>query len=166
MHHVRSAILRRYLVGLTVIGAVVALDLLTKRWAAGTLPGQRRRIIPWLLHFTYTENSGGAFSLFQQNGVILGVIAMGAVVAFLWMLRRDAPRWELLGIAMIAGGALGNLIDRIARGDGFLDGRVIDWIQFPNFPVFNIADSAVTVGVATLIISALIQERQRHREVE
>jgi signal peptidase II len=55
---------------------------------------------------------------------------------------------------MIIGGALGNLIDRIARGEGFLDGKVIDWVQLPNFPTFNVADSSVSVAVAVLLIGS------------
>jgi len=160
---VRSEILRRYLLGIGVIAGVVLIDLLTKRWAAGSLPGRRVRVIPWLLHFTFTENSGGAFSMLQQGGALLGVVAAGAVVGLLWMLHKESATYEVVGLSMIAGGALGNLVDRIARGDGILDGKVIDWIQFPNFPVFNVADSSVTIGVAVLIISTWIHERRSIR---
>ncbi len=55
---------------------------------------------------------------------------------------------------MILGGALGNLSDRIFRGSGFLDGLVIDWIRLPNFPTFNLADSAITVGVVLLLLAS------------
>ena len=58
------------------------------------------------------------------------------------------------GLTLVLGGALGNLVDRIMRGPGWLDGHVVDWIALPNFPTFNIADSAITVGAVFLVLGA------------
>ncbi len=135
-----------------VAGLVVAIDLLTKRWAAATFAGAPKTIIDPILTFTYTENPGASFSLFKSGGPLLGVAAMvavGIVIASVWQPR---PPGEVIAFGMVAAGAIGNLVDRLARGDGLLDGKVIDWIQFPNFPVFNIADSSITVGVALLLL--------------
>jgi signal peptidase II len=143
--------LRLGVVGL-VAALIVTIDLLTKRWAATTLAGAPRTIIDPVLTFTFTENAGASFSLFQGFGSIIGVaafVAVGIVIASVWHPR---PLGEIIAFGMVAAGAIGNLIDRIARGDGLLDGKVIDWIQFPNFPVFNIADSSITVGVALLLL--------------
>ncbi len=144
---------RRLSVTGVVSSVVLGVDLLTKRWAALTFADEPRPILDPVLTFTYTENAGSAFNLIE-GGAILGlaaVVAVAVVIAAVWSPR---PTVEVVGLALIGGGAIGNLIDRLARGDGVLDGRVIDWIQFPNFPVFNIADSALTVGVALLLVSA------------
>lgn len=132
----------------------MALDLFTKRLAAIEFIGGARTIIPGVLSFTYGENPGAAFSMLQGVGSLLGVAAFIAVGVVLWSIRNERPRLELVGLGMIMGGATGNLIDRIARGDELLDGHVIDWIQFPNFPIFNIADSSITVGVALILITS------------
>lgn len=135
-----------------VAGLIVTVDLLTKRWAAATFAGAPRTIIDPVLTFTFTENSGASFSLLKGYGSVIAVaafVAIGIVVASVWQPR---PLGETVAFGMVAAGAIGNLVDRIARGDGLLDGKVIDWIQFPNFPVFNVADSSITVGVALLLL--------------
>lgn len=132
----------------------MAVDLLTKAWASQTFVGRTVEIIPVVLSFTFTENSGAAFSFFQDAGLFLSLaalVALGLITATVWNPR---PLAEVVGLGLIAGGATGNLIDRLARGSGAFDGPVIDWIQFPNFPVFNLADTAITFGVATILIAA------------
>ena len=138
----------------TIAGAIVAGDLLTKRWAASSFRDGPQTIIPGILTFRFTENPGAAFSLFQNAGPFLGVAAVIAVGVIGAALSRPRPTHEAVAFGMIIGGALGNLIDRIARGEGFLDGKVIDWIQLPNFPTFNVADSSVSVAVAVLLIGS------------
>ena len=144
---------RRLAVSAVVTGLTLALDLLTKRWAAQSFAGRPHTIIDPLLTFTFAENAGSAFNLIE-GGAILGLaalVAVGIVVAAVWTPR---PMPEVVGFALIGGGALGNLADRVFRGDGLLDGSVIDWIRFPNFPVFNVADSALTIGVGLLLVLA------------
>jgi signal peptidase II len=92
---------------------------------------------------------------------VFGIAAIVATIAILIALRTRRPRIEVIAFGMVLGGALGNLIDRIARGPGVLDGHVIDWIQFPNFPIFNIADSSITLAVVALFIASL-----RHPETK
>lgn len=76
-----------------------------------------------------------------------------------YALTKARPRAEVIAFGMVIGGALGNLTDRIIRGDGFLDGRVIDWIQLPYWPTFNIADSAVSIAVVVLLFGSLPRRR-------
>jgi len=146
----RSHILLAY----TITALVVVIDLLTKRWSATALRDAPQIIIPGILTFRFTENPGAAFSMFQNAGPFLGVAAVVAVGLVGASLARPRPLYEVAAFGMIIGGATGNLIDRIARGPGFLDGQVIDWVQLPNFPTFNAADSSISVAVAILLIGS------------
>jgi signal peptidase II len=148
---------RRYGLALSIAIFVVAIDLLTKRIAAVSFVDERVTVIPHALWFTYYENPGAAFSIFTDAGPVFGVAAIIAAIVILIALRSPRPRIEVIAFGMVLGGAVGNLIDRIARGEGFLDGHVIDWIQFPNFPVFNIADSSITLAVVVLFIASFRQ---------
>lgn len=137
-----------------IAGVIVGADVLTKGWAASAFRNSPQTIIPGILTFRFTENPGAAFSMFQNAGPFLGVAAVIAVGAIGASLARPRPIHEVVAFGMIIGGALGNLFDRIFRGEGFLDGRVIDWLQLPNFPTFNLADSSVTVAVVILLIGS------------
>jgi signal peptidase II len=155
----QGALIRRYALVAAVAGLVVAADRATKAWAESSLAGDPIEVVPGLLWFTFVENPGSAFSLFQGGGPLLGVAAIVAIVVVLGALRAERPALEVVAFSLILVGAVGNLVDRIIRGDGVLDGKVVDWIQVPNFPVFNLADSALTVGVGLLLVSAW---RHRH----
>jgi signal peptidase II len=144
----------RVFLAYAIAGGVVALDMLTKRWAATAFRDEPRAIIPGFLTFRFTENPGAAFSMFQNAGPFLGIAAVVAVGFIGASLAKPRPLHETVAFGMIIGGALGNLIDRLARGEGFLDGHVIDWVQVPNFPTFNVADSSISVAVAILIIGS------------
>lgn len=136
---------------------VVAVDQISKRWAESSFDSERLEVVPDALWFTYVENPGSAFSMFQDAGVWLGLAAAGAVGVIAWALRNPRPGSEVIGLSLVMGGAVGNLVDRATRGEGLLDGKVVDWIQVPNFPVFNMADTALTVGVGLVLLSALRQ---------
>ena len=136
---------------------VVAVDQISKRWAESSFESERVEVVPDLLWFTYVENPGSAFSMFQDAGVWLGLAAAGAVGVIGWALRTPRPGSEVIGLGLVMGGAVGNLVDRASRGDGLLSGKVVDWIQVPNFPVFNVADAALTVGVGLVVLSAFRQ---------
>jgi signal peptidase II len=146
--------LRAVLLALVVAAVVVSVDLLTKRHAAANYVFERLTVIPDVLWFTFTENSGASFSMLQDAGPFLSLAAFVAIGFVLWALRTPRPRLEVFGFGLVIGGAAGNLVDRLARGESFFDGHVIDWIQVPSFPVFNIADSAITVAVVLLLIHA------------
>lgn len=153
----RSKLISTFGLAVGTAATVVAVDQISKRWAENSFEPQRLEVVPDVLWFTYVENPGSAFSMFQDSGVWLGLAAAGAVGVIGWALRTPRPGSEVIGLGLVMGGALGNLVDRATRGEGLLDGKVVDWIQFPNFPVFNMADTALTVGVGLVLLSAFRQ---------
>jgi len=147
-------LIRRYGIGLGVAAAVVTADLLTKRYAALNFDGNPFEVVPGFFGFTYIENPGGAFGMFQDGGVIIGIAALIIAVVVVVALASDRPRLEIIALGLVVGGAVGNLVDRFARGDNVIDGSVIDWIELSIIPTFNIADASVTIAVALLLIHA------------
>lgn len=142
-----------------VIGAAVVItDQVTKMWATNALADGAIDLIPGILRFRLTENPGAAFSMFQNAGPLLGIGAMVAAVLILVTVDQAKRRDEFAGMALILGGAVGNLVDRLVRGDGALDGAVIDFIDLSHWPTFNVADSSITVG-AVLLLWAAIRSR-------
>jgi signal peptidase II len=106
----------------------------------------------------FTTNPGGAFGLF--GGLAWLFVAFGAVVAAAVLLAsRNLPSWvSAVGLGLILGGALGNLTDRFLRGPGF-SGEVVDFIDLRIWPVFNLADSAIVLGAAVLLVASLRRDR-------
>lgn len=145
---------RRYITAIGIAVAVVALDLWSKRYAAIHFTGSPVEVIPGFLTLTYTENPGAAFSLFEGAGPYLGVAAIAVSAFVLGTLRASRPQIEVIALGLVLGGAIGNLTDRIFRGDGFLDGRVIDWVDMWWIPTFNVADASITVAIGLLLIHA------------
>lgn len=147
--------LRRALPAYGLAAAIVVTDQITKRWAEANFAAGPRSIIGNLVVFRFTENSGAAFSLLSEAGRFLGLAAVAAVGFISYALSKPRPVFERVAFGMILGGAIGNLTDRVFRGPGFLDGPVIDWIQIPYWPTFNIADSAVSIAIVILLLGAL-----------
>ena len=141
------------LVFATAAGAY-ALDRVTKILAEHLLPGNPVTLIPGVLHLTYTTNRGGAFGLFGNAPYLFLaatlVVCLAIVIASVGVTRPVLAG----GMGLVLGGALGNLTDRIVRGDG-LDGRVIDFVDFRVWPVFNLADAAIVVGAALILLAGL-----------
>ncbi len=150
---------RRFGVVFAVAAAVVALDQLTKQWAVHALADRDVDII-WTLRLHLARNSGGAFSLNQGRG---GLIALGALVvvgAVLWFGRSASTSWGAAAVGLVLGGAVGNLIDRVAReGSGFLGGAVVDFVDLQWWPIFNVADAALTVGVIMLLVESFREQK-------
>ena len=135
--------------------AVYGLDRLTKflaqRYLAGRSPVE---LIPHVLRLNYTLNSGGAFGLFPQQPWVFftaTVVVCAVIVAGSF---RLSSRWSAVGTGMILGGALGNLTDRILHGPG-VSGRVVDFIDFRVWPVFNLADASIVIGAAVLVLAGM-----------
>ena len=144
-----------------IIVAVVIADQATKNWALNSLSDGRTIDLFWTLRFNLVFNSGMAFSQGQGLGRLIGLLAIGVAV-WLWSsLKKASTNLSLVGTAMLIGGALGNVVDRLFRGEKWLAGSVIDFIDLQWFPVFNIADSAVTLGAAMLITSSVITSRTK-----
>jgi signal peptidase II len=151
---VASPISTRRRVGLvlTVAAAVVVLDQLTKWWAVSTLTNQTIDVV-WKLRLILVENRGTAFSLTQSGGPVITLLALAVVGGLLWYSRGVRSRWALVALGLIAGGAIGNLIDRALRGDaGFMQGAVIDFIDVQFWPVWNVADMGVSIGAVLLVL--------------
>lgn len=134
---------------------IVVADQLTKALAWGNLQDGDVEVIPGLLRWHLSENPGSAFGLIPNGGPWLGVAAVVAVGIVMVALEASPTKAETAGLILVLGGAIGNLVDRVVRADGFLDGRVIDWIDFPVWPTFNIADSAITIGVVLMVLGSL-----------
>ena len=144
-----------------IIVAVVIADQATKNWALNSLSDGRTIDLFWTLRFNLVFNSGMAFSQGQGLGRLIGLLAIGVAV-WLWSsLKKVSTNLSLVGTAMLIGGALGNVVDRLFRGEKWLAGSVIDFIDLQWFPVFNIADSAVTLGAAMLIASSVVASRTK-----
>ncbi|CAN5540365.1 N/A [soil metagenome] len=135
-------------------GAVLALDQATKWWALRELPG-RVIELPWTLQLNLTLNRGTAFGLGSRYAPLIALAAVAVVLVLLGTSRSLDGRFPRLGVSLVLGGAIGNLADRVFRsGDGVLGGAVVDFIDLQWWPVFNVADAAVCVGAALLVLTA------------
>lgn len=158
--------MRRY--GPVIIAAVAAVVLLadqaSKHFARLYLAtaSEPVRVIGDIVRLTFTRNQGAAFGMLQGNVLLfipVHVIVILVVIGYVWR-RRPERLWLILALGLVAGGAAGNLIDRVAFG------WVTDFIQIPfDFPIFNIADSAVVVGVGMLVYWLLFGPETRHAAV-
>jgi signal peptidase II len=123
-------------------------DFATKAWALQSLSSEPRRVIGTFLQFTLVRNSGAAFSFATGLTFLFSLLALSVVVAVIYFAPRITSAGWHLTIGLLLGGVLGNLTDRIFREPSFLNGHVIDWIQIPHWPVFNLADSAICIAAA------------------
>lgn len=149
---------------LALCGAVAALVIVLDQWSKELVirelgPEAGRGIVtlvPGVLRLLWVRNTGSAFGMFQGGSEIIKFLAIGAVILLAAYFFRSAKRDWLIALALglQLGGALGNLIDR------FRHGYVVDWIDFPRFPTFNLADSAITVGVVLLMYGLLFRVQQ------
>ena len=155
-------VLRDYLILIGMASVIVALDQWTKWLVRTNLPflgtwvptgwewlSPYARIVHWY-------NSGAALGMFQQGSGVFTVLAFVVVAAILYYFPRvEASDWPLrLAMGMQLGGALGNLMDRLILG-----GKVTDFISISTFPVFNLADASISVGVVVLILGVWWKER-------
>lgn len=130
---------------------VIALDQVTKAFVINSIAmGEREEVLPFL-DLVHIENEGVAFGFLggSGRGVVLAVTLAALVLVVAWFAFNRAHPFAWLAIGLLAGGAVGNLIDRLVR-DG-----VVDFIDFPAWPSFNVADIAITLGAITLALVAL-----------
>ena len=137
-----------------VAALVVALDQVTKHWALQALADEPIDLVG-SLRFKLTFNDSAAFSLGGGRTGLIAMIGLVVVAVIVRMgLRADRRLWAV-GLGVVLGGAVGNLADRAFRdGDGLLGGRVVDFIDLQWWPVFNVADSALWVGIGLLLLSS------------
>jgi signal peptidase II len=155
--------LRKYIMLLGVASGVIGLDQWTKYLVRSQLEyGQVWTPFARLpfLRIVHWSNTGSAFGFFQSGGLVITVVAVVVSVAILFYFPR-VPRRQLplrIALSLQMGGAIGNLIDRLALG------TVTDFVAVGGFPVFNVADSSITVGVAILLIALLFEDRAVDRD--
>lgn len=148
---------RRHLVlfGLVVLLGYAA-DQGTKELALARLePGERVSVVGDALTLYLTSNSGAAFSLGTSYTLVLSWIAVAAALTTLWFARRLGSTGWALALGFLLAGVLGNLTDRIFREPGPMRGHVIDFLAFPNFPVFNVADVCINIAAGLIILQTL-----------
>jgi len=145
---------RRALTLYGVAAAVLALDRVTKVLAERNLQDGPVELIPGVLDLRYTTNPGGAFGLFGGIPWLFVAVSAVVVVAIVLASRRLPATASAVGLGLVLGGAIGNLIDRAIRGPGFT-GEVVDFIDLHVWPIFNLADSAIVIGAAVLLLSGL-----------
>ena len=153
---------RRAAVLLFVVCAfVVTIDQLTKALVVAHYnEGDSHRVLGDVLSWTLQRNPGSAFGLFGHLPVLFTVLATAIALVIIVRAPRVRDRLTAVALGFVLGGAIGNLVDRIARPPGVFRGRVIDFIDFHWWPVFNIADSAVVIGALLLLISSYRTDRR------
>lgn len=161
-----AAVSRRGAAVAAIVLGVVAIDQLTKSWAVTTLEDGPESIIGHDVELRLSRNTGSAFSLFQGYTPLLAVLAIVLVVLLVRALRRTDDTWIVVALALVLGGAIGNLVDRVARSPGFLRGAVVDFVSVGGFPTFNVADAAITIGAVVLVLRLLFGARSDDRRVE
>ncbi len=129
-----------------VTAGVLAVDQGTKAWVAQALaPGQRVPLVPSVLNLTRVHNAGAAFGLLPQGtAAFLALAVITVVVLGAFLLSGKAQGLYGWGAALLVAGALGNLLDRARLG------YVLDFLELPHFPVFNVADAAIVLGAVLL----------------
>ncbi len=144
---------RKKIIFWAVVALILAADRITKELAAG-IPAEGITLLPGVLGLQYAENRGIAFSLLNGYPRVMGVFSLVLIIGgYIWLRKKELATFPLAGLALMAGGAAGNMLDRLIRG------FVPDMIEtlFVSFPVFNIADSCLTVGCALMMISLLFR---------
>ncbi|WPF65413.1 MULTISPECIES: signal peptidase II [unclassified Corynebacterium] len=127
-------------------------------------PGVPQPVIGDWFRFLLLFNPGAAFSMGQNSTWLFTCFQIAFLIGVAVAAPRVRDRWTALGLALVGGGALGNLIDRLFREPQFFLGHVVDYISVGGFAVFNIADACISVGVVIFIIGMLSEER-RAKEV-
>lgn len=156
-----------------VAGLIIALDQWTKSLVrtlpvGGTwLPAGLEWLAPYA-RIVHWYNTGAAFGSFQGFGLIFAVLAVvvAGLIIYYYPQVDDRDWWLKLAMGMQLGGALGNLVDRLTRGElkTFTTGPVTDFISVGNFAVFNVADASISVGVVVLLIGAWFKERSERKK--
>lgn len=160
--------LKDYLLLLGVAGVSVAFDQWTKWWVRENIEFGGQWLPEWLgwlspyARIVHWYNSGAAFGMFQNGNLVFTILAFIVIGAILYYYpHAEHNDWMLkLAMGLQLGGALGNLLDRLMMG------KVTDFISIGNFPVFNIADSSISVGVAVLLLGVWLKEREEKLKAE
>ena len=138
--------------------AVLVLDILTKGWAVYALSDGRDIHIFWTVHFALTHNEGMAFSTGTNIGPFIGMLAIVVIAILVATMRKQSNTMSLVATGCIVGGATGNVLDRVFRGTGFMNGAVVDFIDLRWWPVFNVADIGIVCGAIAVAYSMIVSQ--------
>jgi signal peptidase II len=144
----------RVLVGVAL--TVLALDIVSKLLVVAKLSGRPPvRLLGGFLHLLVSRNPGAAFSIGTSMTLVFSAIAVSVIVIILRTARRIRSLQWAVTLGLLLGGATGNLLDRIFRSPGLFRGYVVDWIQLPHWPVFNLADSSIVCGGVLAVLLSI-----------
>ena len=147
------------LTAFAVAAVVVVVDQITKWWAVNELADGPIVVIDDFFQLRLTFNTGASFSILANSGPLIAVVVFGVIGLIIFVLGDASRKLEAVALGLVLGGAVGNLLDRLFRGEGLLDGAVVDFIDFSFFATFNVADACVTIGVALLLFATFIHRR-------
>ncbi len=161
----------RLRVALWLTAAVVAVDQLTKAWLVAAYPlGTELEVVPGLFRLVHARNRGIAFGILGASGPLIQLlllIVVAGIVAFVaWQLARaGGDGFAGVGLALVLGGAIGNIIDRVVRGEvvDFLDFYLITGGREHHWPAFNVADSAISIGACCVILAEILTQLREKR---
>lgn len=140
-----------------VAALVLALDQVTKTWAEATLvEGHPQPLIDGWFQLQLTHNSGAAFSFGTGYTAVLTAIAIGVIVVTVRLARRLGSTSWAVALGLLLGGALGNVTDRIFRPPAPFQGHVVDFMQLPHWPIFNVADSAISAAAVLIVLLSVL----------
>jgi len=127
-------------------------DFATKQWAISALEVEPKQILGSFLQLTLVKNPGAAFGFATGLTLLYSILAVLVVATIVYFARAiSSGGWQLTA-GLLLGGVMGNLADRAFREPAFFRGHVIDWIELPNWPVFNLADSAIVIAAAIAFV--------------
>jgi signal peptidase II len=139
-----------------VAATTYAVDVVTKALAVAQLEGRAPvRVLGDLLQLTLVRNPGAAFSTGTSYTLVLSFIALAAVLVVLYVARTLSDRLWAIGLGCLLGGVLGNLTDRVFRPPAPFRGHVVDFLQLPHWPVFNVADMCIDAAAVVIVLQAL-----------
>jgi signal peptidase II len=135
---------------------VLAADVISKAIVVARMPDRQPiRLLGGLLTITLTRNGGAAFSIGTSMTIVFTAIAVGVIVYILRTARNLRSIGWAITLGLLLGGATGNLLDRIFRAPSAFQGHVVDWIELPHWPVFNLADSSIVCAGVLVVLLAL-----------
>lgn len=141
---------------LVVAVVVLALDIVSKHLAVDRLSDRGQvDVVDGIVRLRLVRNSGAAFGFAPGLTVVLSLVAAAVVVVILRAARTLRNAWYAVALGLVLGGAVGNLLDRVFRPPGLFRGRVIDFVELPHYPVFNLADSSIVTGGVLLVLLSL-----------
>lgn len=145
--------MQRWRTLLSVAWLIWILDLATKAWAVSQLANREPvKILGSFFQLTFIRNSGAAFSFASNATIFLSLFGIIVALGVIYFAPKITSKGWSVVLGLVLGGVLGNLMDRIFREPSFLRGHVIDWMQLPHWPIFNIADSAIVVAAGLAMI--------------